>query len=79
MERKYMSSEKEQRKESELTIWWSGSVGGGTNIQSKLAFSDINRNQKLRRSPTSLYAGVATGLLKTPRTQLQKQEKMTQH
>jgi len=38
-------------------------VSGGTNKASKLAFSDINRNQKLCWSP---YAGVATGLLKTP-------------
>jgi len=46
---------------------------------SKLAFSDINCNQKLRRSPRSLCAGIATGPLKTPRTQLKRQAKMTQH
>jgi len=54
-------------------------VSGGTNIQSKLAFSDINRNRKLGRSLMSPYAGVATGLLKIPKTQLKKQAKMTQH
>jgi len=54
-------------------------VSGGTNIQSKLAFSDINRNRKLGLSSRSPCAGVAAGLLKTPRTQLKKQEKMTQH
>ena len=42
---------------------------------SKLAFSDINRNWRLGLSPCT---GVATGLLKTPRTQLEKQAKMTQ-
>jgi len=36
-------------------------VGGGTNIQSKLAFSDISRNRRLGLSPRSPYAGVATG------------------
>ena len=36
---------------------------------SKLAFSGINSNQRLGLSP---FAGVATGLLKTPRTQLEK-------
>jgi len=45
-----------------------GTVGGDTNIQSKLAF-DINRNRRLGLSP-SPCAGVATGLLKTPRIQL---------
>jgi len=47
-------------------------VGGGTNIQSKLAFSDVNRNRRFGQSPRSPCAGVATGLLKTPRTQLKK-------
>jgi len=42
-------------------------VGGGTNIQSKLTFSDINRNRR-RAKPRSPSAGVATGLLKTPGT-----------
>ena len=37
MERKYMNSDKVQRKEPELTTCWSGTVGGGTNIQSKQA------------------------------------------
>ena len=37
MERKYMNSDNAQRKETELTSWWSGTVGGGTNIQSKQA------------------------------------------
>jgi len=46
---------------------------------SKLAFFDINRNRRLGQSPRSPYAGVATGLLKTSRTQLKKQAKMTQH
>ena len=41
---------------------------------SKLAFSDINRNQKLGRSPRSPYAGVATGLSKTPRTHTDKND-----
>jgi len=35
---------------------------------SELAFSGINHNQRLGLSP---FAGVATGLLKTPRTQLE--------
>jgi len=42
---------------------------------SKLAFSDANRNQRLGLSPRSPCAAVATGLLKTPRTQLKKTEK----
>jgi len=46
---------------------------------SNIALSDINRNQKLVRSPRSPYAGVASGLLKIPRTQLKKQTKMKQH
>jgi len=41
--------------------------------------SDINRNRKLELRPRSPYAGVASGLLKTPRTQIKKQAKMTQH
>jgi len=36
-ERKYMNSDKVQRKEPELTTSWSGTVGGVTNIQSKQA------------------------------------------
>jgi len=40
---------------------------------SKFALSDINRNQ---RHPCT---GVVSGLLQTPRTQLKKQAKMTQH
>jgi len=40
MERNYMNSDKAQRKEPELTTQWSGTVGGGTNKQIKLAFSD---------------------------------------
>jgi len=47
-------------------------VGGGINIQSKLAFSDINRNRRLGLSPRSPCDGVAGGLLKTPRAQLKK-------
>jgi len=46
---------------------------------SKLAFSDINRNRRLGRIPRRPYTIVATGLLKTIWTQLQKQAKMTQH
>jgi len=46
---------------------------------SKLAFSDINRDRRLGRNSRSPYAGVATGLLKTPTTQLKIQAKMTQH
>jgi len=46
---------------------------------SKLALCDINRNRRLGRNPRSPYAGVATGLLKTPTTQLKIQAKMTQH
>jgi len=46
---------------------------------SNIALSDINRSQKLRLRPRSPYAGVASGLLKIPRTQLKKQTKMTQH
>jgi len=45
----------------------------------KLVFSDINRNRRLWLNPWSPCAGFATGLLKTPRTQLKKQAKMTQH
>jgi len=56
-----------QSKEPKLTTEWRGTVGGGTDIQSKLAFSNINRNRRLGLSPC---AGVATGLLKTPRTQV---------
>jgi len=44
-------------------------MGGGINIQSNLAFLGL--------SPRSSCAGFATGLLKTLRTQLKKQAKMT--
>jgi len=55
-------------------------VGGGTNMQSKqIAFSDINRNWRLRLSPRSPCAGVATGLLKAPKTQYKNQAKITQY
>jgi len=37
MERKYMNSDKAQRKEPELTTWWSETVGDGTNMESKQA------------------------------------------
>jgi len=37
MERKHMNSDTVQRNESELTSYWSGTVGGGTNIQSMQA------------------------------------------
>jgi len=37
LERKYMNSDKAQRKEPELKTYWSGTVSGGTNIQSKQA------------------------------------------
>jgi len=39
---------------------------------SMLAFSDISRKRRLRLSPRSPCAGVATGLLKTPITQRKK-------
>jgi len=42
---------------------------------SKLAFSDINRYRRLWPSPRSPCAGTATGLLKTPRTQLKNRQK----
>jgi len=42
---------------------------------SKLTFSYIKRDRKLGRSPRSPYAGVATGLLKTPRAQLKNSQK----
>ena len=49
---------------------------GGANMQRQLAFSDINLNRRLGRSPRSPCAGVATGcVVKTPRTQLKKQAK----
>jgi len=38
-------------------------------MQSKLTFYNINCNRKLGLSPMSPCAGVATALLKTPRTQ----------
>jgi len=58
MERKEMNSDKAKRKERELTTQWSGTVGGGTTYKaSKVAFSDINHNRKLRRSPRNPYAG----------------------
>jgi len=42
---------------------------------SMLAFSDINPNRSLGRSPRSPCAGVATGLLKTPWTRLKNRQK----
>jgi len=35
MQRKHMNSDKVQRKEPKLTTSWSGTVGGGTNVQEK--------------------------------------------
>jgi len=42
---------------------------------SLLAFSDINRNQRLRISPRSPCSAVTTGLLKTSRTQHKNRQK----
>jgi len=55
----YMNSEKALCKEPELTTLIS-EVCGGTNIQSKLAFCNVTRNRRLRLSPRSQSAGVAT-------------------
>jgi len=66
-----------QRKEFELTTYRSGTVGGGTNIQSKLVFSNMNRNPRLGLRSRSPCAGVATGLLKTPRIQLKNRQNDT--
>jgi len=49
-------------------------MGGGTNIQSKLEFSDINRNRRLGQSPRSPCAGVATGLNTQPKKHQEHQE-----
>jgi len=51
--------------------WW--------HAYTKQAFSSINRKRRLGSCPRSPCAGVATGLLKTPSTQLKKQAKMTQY
>ena len=74
-----VTTDKVRSKEAELATYWSGTVGRFINIQSNLAFSDINCNRRLELSPRSPCAGVAIGLLKTPRTQLKKQAKMAQH
>jgi len=58
-------------------VKWDRPLGGGTNIQSKQAH--INRNRRLGLNPWSPCAGVATGLLKPPRTQHKKQVNMTQN
>jgi len=50
-------------------------VAEQTYKASKVTFSDINRDRKLGRSPRSPYARVATGLLKTPWTQLKNRQK----
>ena len=52
-------------------------MGGGINAQSKLAFSNMNRDWRLGLSPTSSCAGVATGLLKYQKHS-PKKAKMTQ-
>ena len=46
---------------------------------SKLALSDTDLNRRLGFSSRRPCARVVTGLLKTPRTQLEKQAKMAQH
>jgi len=43
--------------------------------ESNLAFSDVNRTRRLRLIPWSPCVGVATGLLKTPRTLLKNRQK----
>jgi len=50
-------------------------VGGDTNTQSKLAFSDINRNRRPALSPRSPRAGVFGELMKIPKTQLKNRQK----
>jgi len=52
---------KKRTRVNNLVKW--GWVVEQTYKESKLAFSDVKRNRKHGRSP---YAGVATGLLKTP-------------
>jgi len=71
-----MNSDKAQIAEPELVGPW---VVAQVYKASKLTFTDINRNRRLGLSPTSRCAGVATVLLKTPRTQLKKQAKIIQH
>jgi len=77
MKRKYMNSDKAQRKEPELTSFFSqreepeltiSEVGMVAQIYnaSKLTFYSINRNRRLGRSPRSLSAGVATGASAPP-------------
>jgi len=71
-----------QRKQPELTTWrsWTGPwLVAQICKASKLAFSYINRNRRLGLNPRIPCTGISTGLLKTPRTQLQKLAKMTQH
>jgi len=72
MERKYVNSDKARRKEPELITYWSGTMGGGTNIQSMQG-----RNRRLGLSSKIPYVGVATGLLKKKQTQLEKQAMIT--
>ena len=50
-------------------------MGGGTNIQSKLSFSDTNSYRRLGLNQWNPCAEVTTGLLKTPRKQLTKRGK----
>jgi len=80
MERKYMNSDKAQRKEPESTTARSGAVGGGTNIQSMqapvLRYKSLS---KTRAKPEELVCRSRHVPVKTPRTQLEKQAKITQH
>ena len=74
MKRKCMNNDKAQRKEPGTGPW----VVAQICKASKLALC-INRNRRLRLSPRSPCPGVVCRLLKTPRTQLKKQAKMTQY
>ena len=71
-----MNSDKAQEKSASEQL---SEVGPRMEAQiykaDKLAFSDINRSRRLGRRPTGLFVGVATGLLKTPKTQLKRTDK----
>jgi len=75
MEQKYMNGPKKRVRVNKVVKW---DRGWWHKYTRKLAFSDINRNRKLGLSPRSPCVRVATGLLKTPRTQHKKQANMTQ-
>jgi len=77
MKRKYKNSgQVKKRARVNNLVKWDGPLGPWVVEQtykaSKLAFSDKKRNRKFGPSPRSPYAGVATGLLKTPRTEFLK-------